>query len=62
MIPTIIQTTVQGARVIKAVDVPFKETILYDLLIALLTGLISSVLFFAILRIFAPRIKTCNII
>lgn len=42
--------------------IPFKETVWYDLLLALITGIISSVIFFGILRVFKPRIKTCNII
>ncbi len=48
------------APVVKSI--PFKETVTYDLLLALITGTISSVIFFSILRIFRPRIKTCNVI
>jgi hypothetical protein len=46
----------------KVVEIPFRETLSYDLLLAVITGIISSIIFFAILRIFRPRIKTCNII
>lgn len=40
----------------------FGDTVWYDLLIALFTGFLSCVIFFLVLRVFKPRIKTCSII
>lgn len=44
------------------IEKPFGDTVWYDLLIALFTGLLSCILFFLMLRIFKPRIRTCNVI
>ena len=43
-------------------EILFKETVTYDLLIALITGVLSCLIFFGILRVFKPKIKTCNVI
>jgi hypothetical protein len=51
-----------SAVVIKSSEILFKETVTYDLLIALITGVLSCLIFFGILRIFRPNIKTCNVI
>jgi len=48
--------------ILETTNVAFKDTIIYDLLIALITGVLSCVLFFLALRVFKPCIKTCNII
>lgn len=40
----------------------FGETVWYDLLIALFTGILSCLIFYLVLRIFKPNIKTCSII
>ena len=55
--------SVVNNQLVKTVaDIPFKETVTYDLLIALFTGVLSCVVFFSILRIFRPNIKTCGVI
>lgn len=38
----------------------FKDSVVYDLLIAILTGLLSAGAFFLVLRVFKPRIKICD--
>lgn len=38
----------------------FRDTLVYDLIIAILTGVIAALVFFLILRIFKPRIKICD--
>lgn len=43
-------------------EILFKDTVTYDLLIALITGVLSCVIFFGILRVFRPNIRTCNVI
>jgi hypothetical protein len=59
----LIENVSKVAKPIKVgVEVAFRDTVAYDLIIALVTGIVSSVIFFIILRIFSPKIKTCNII
>ncbi len=40
----------------------FGDTVWYDLLMALFTGVLSCVIFYLTLRVFKPRIKTCSVI
>jgi hypothetical protein len=42
--------------------IEFGDTVWYDLLIALFTGVLSCVIFYLALRVFKPQIKTCSII
>tara|TARA_R110002033_G_C3837675_1_gene234529 strand:- start:401 stop:967 length:567 start_codon:yes stop_codon:yes gene_type:complete len=42
------------------IQLTFKETVAYDLLIAILTGLLSAGAFFLVLRVFKPKIKICD--
>ena len=38
----------------------FRDTFWYDLIMAVLTGVLSATVFFLSLRIFKPKIKTCG--